>query len=329
MSAGGSFIISLDFELMWGVRDHRYISSYGDEIRNVHQVIPQMLELFQEFDICATFSTIGLLFHDSIKELKQFKPEHLPTYHNTKLSPYTEIAGLHEENSEYYIAPKLIEQISKAGQELGTHTYSHFYCLEPGQNALQFEADIKAALAIASSKGYSLRSLVFPRNQLKTEYLEVCKDLGLICYRGTEDHWLYKARNKENETRARRGLRLIDTYINISGYHTYRRSEILSDTLYNVKASRFFRPYSQGLKLLEPLKVRRIKNAMTYAAKTGTCFHLWWHPHNFGRNTEQNLSQLRELLKHFQALQKRYNYRSLSMSQLARELDDKSSVAFS
>ena len=44
----GKFVISLDFELMWGVRDKRTINDYGQNILNVHQVIPQTLELFRK-----------------------------------------------------------------------------------------------------------------------------------------------------------------------------------------------------------------------------------------------------------------------------------------
>ncbi len=319
MSSNGSFIISLDFELMWGVRDHSDIKSYGEEISKVHEVIPLMLELFQEFDIRSTFSTIGLLFHDNITELKQYKPDLLPSYINTKLSPYSEFAGLHEEKAQYFLAPKLIQRISEAGQELGTHTYSHYYCLEPGQNAKQFEADLKAALSLASAKGYKLSSLVFPRNQFNSEYLVVCKEVGLSSYRGTENHWLYQARSRENESRMRRALRLLDSYINISGHHSYAIADISTEPLCNIPASKFFRAYSKSMRIMEPLKLRRIKSSMTYAAKKGACYHLWWHPHNFSRNTEKNLDQLKELLMHYKALKAKYGFRSLSMSQLARE----------
>ena len=35
MDKQGYFVISLDFELFWGVRDKRTIEAYGKSIRNV------------------------------------------------------------------------------------------------------------------------------------------------------------------------------------------------------------------------------------------------------------------------------------------------------
>ena len=35
----GSFVISLDFELMWGVRDHRSIADYGDAVLGGREAI--------------------------------------------------------------------------------------------------------------------------------------------------------------------------------------------------------------------------------------------------------------------------------------------------
>ena len=41
---------------------------------------------------------------------------------------------------------------------------------------------------------------------------------------------------------------------------------------------------------------------------------MWWHPHNFGRETEANLAALDRLLAHFERLQGEYGMISLSMA---------------
>ena len=46
----GKFVISLDFELMWGVRDVKTIANYGNNVAGVHQVIPGLLKMFSEFE---------------------------------------------------------------------------------------------------------------------------------------------------------------------------------------------------------------------------------------------------------------------------------------
>lgn len=67
------------------------------------------------------------------------------------------------------------------------------------------------------------------------------------------------------------------------------------------------------LRFLEWLKVRRIKNSMTHAAKHGEIFHLWWHPHNMGIDQEENFKNLETILKHYQTLKRTYGIESASM----------------
>ena len=52
---------------------------------------------------------------------------------------------------------------------------------------------------------------------------------------------------------------------------------------------------------------------MTYAATHGRIYHLWWHPHNFGVNTDENLTFLRSILDHYQRLEQQAGFSSLTM----------------
>ena len=52
---------------------------------------------------------------------------------------------------------------------------------------------------------------------------------------------------------------------------------------------------------------------MTQAAKKNQVFHLWWHPHNFGNNTSENLIFLGEIIKHYVILKDTYGMKSLNM----------------
>ena len=62
MKENGKLVISLDFELLWGMRDKKTIETYGENILGVQQSIPKMIEIFNEYEINATFSTVGFLF---------------------------------------------------------------------------------------------------------------------------------------------------------------------------------------------------------------------------------------------------------------------------
>lgn len=322
--ANGTFIISLDFELMWGVRDKLSIAQYGEHIRGVHQVIPRLLDTFRRYGIRGTFSTVGLLFCETREELLASVPAEKPTYIDPNLSPYNGYFNQVGENGEqdpYHFAGGLIRQIQQyAEQEIGTHTFSHYYCLENGQTRAHFKADLEAAIRIADKYQLKLTSLIFPRNQFNDDYLKICGDLGICCYRGNERSWLYAAKNGEKETRFRRAFRLMDSYLNISGYNCYTDESLRGVYPVNVPSSRFLRPFSATLKPLEWLRMRRIKKAMTHAAKTNKVFHLWWHPHNFGVQQDANFAFLEEILRHYNQLREKYGFESQTMTDYAQKI---------
>ena len=320
----GKFVVSLDFELMWGVRDKKSIAQYGENVRGVHKVIPQLLELFRKYNINGTFSTVGLLFFENKETLLAGLPINKPQYIDDNLSPYNgyiNTIGTNSKDDLYHYAPNLIAEIQKfPEQEIGTHTFCHYYCLEEGQTIIDFKDDIKSAIEIAKKNNIKITSLIFPRNQFNNEYLNVCVELGIFCFRGNEKSWLYKAVKGAEESIFRRALRLLDVYINITGHNTYTDQYMASLMPINIPSSRFLRPYSSKISFLDSFRLHRIKSGMTYAAKHNQTFHLWWHPHNFGINQTKNFHFLEKILTHYQLLSQKYNFKSYTMSDLASSL---------
>ena len=321
----GKFVISLDFELMWGVRDKRTIDDYGQNIINVHKIIPRTLELFKKYEIKGTFSIVGFLFFKTKEELLAYLPVIKPNYKDKSLSPYEgnyiEHIGSDYQEDKYHFAPSLIEEIKKyPEQEIGTHTFSHYYCLEKGQTLESFREDIKKAIEIGKEQNIKITSLIFPRNQFNINYLQICSELGITCYRGNEHSWLYQAKSGEEESSFRRAIRLLDSYINITGHNCYSDDYMAKHTPINIPSSRFLRPYSSKLSFLESFRLERIKASMTFAAKNNLTYHLWWHPHNFGADMEANFNFLEKILTHYQELNKKYNFQSYTMSDLAKKM---------
>lgn len=318
---GGKMVISLDFELYWGVRDTRTLDTYQSNILGVQSVIPKLLHLFDQYQIKATFAIVGFLFCHNKKELLEHLPKQLPQYNNKNLSPYAHLIEKMNDDDltqPFYFAPELIQLIKKHVQhEIATHTFSHYYCLEVGQQATDFFYDLEAALTIASEYQINIISIVFPRNQYDTKYLDLCKDAGLQCYRGNPNHWIYQADTSESNHWIKRGIRLLDHYINITGHHCYKNTMPKDDTLINIQASRFLRPYTPFLSWFESIRLHRILSSMTHAAKNDLTFHLWWHPHNFGINQEANLKFLESILKHYQFLNIKYQFSSCTMAECA------------
>jgi hypothetical protein len=323
----GVFVISLDFELMWGVRDKRTIADYGAHILGVRQAVPAMLDLFAERAIACTWATVGLLFFAEKDEVLGALPERLPAYRDVRLSPYADVQamGADERSDPYHYGLSLLTRITQCPrQEIGTHTFSHFYCLEEGGDVAAFRADLEAARAAAERRGIRLCSIALPRNQLSVGHLEVCRELGLRAFRGNERIWFHRPRPEAQQRLLARGFRLMDTYLPIAGAHDHE--PIVVQGMVDVPASRFLRPAHRP-DLLWPLRLRRITAAMETAARRGTVYHLWWHPHNFGVNLEANLGFLRAILDHFRTLEERYGMRSMSMAAVADEVLDAAAQA--
>jgi hypothetical protein len=317
----GALVVTLDFELLWGVRD-RYPADGGAYRRNllgVRQAVPAMLALFRDYDVAVTWATVGALFAHSRTELEQFRPRELPAYQNPRLSVAQEPVGADEASDPLRFAPSLIKEIqSVPRQEIGTHTFFHAYALEPGQTRAAFAADLASAVAIAEHHGVRLRSIVFPRNQVNRSYLDLLPGFGLTSYRGNPGRWMYSASpGGRSSALARRAGRLMDTYAGGIRQVGSWTGVVQADGLCEVQASRFLRPYSPGLGRLDRLRAHRIRQELRVAAVDHGIYHLWWHPHNFGQHLQQNLDFLRRVLDDFAACRERYAMRSLSMSEVA------------
>lgn len=323
MTRTGIFTVSLDFELFWGVRDHRTVQDYGKALLGARRAIPILLETFAEHNVHVTWASVGFLFAANKDELAAHLPNIRPTYCNNTLDPYAYLPsiGHDEQDDPYHYANSLIKKIaSYPGQEIASHTFSHYYCLEPGQTQEAFRSDLEAAISLAKIHGYQLRSLVFPRNQYNADYLTVCDQLGFRTFRGNQPGWMYEPSNQSGNTWYKRLARLIDAYIKINGNNIYDLGNLPQSKPVNVPASRLLRPVSNTLKYLDPLRLARIKSEMSTAARRGMLYHLWWHPHNFGSRLAENMRFLEKILVHYGRLHQKYGMRSMNMDEVAYEV---------
>lgn len=317
----GALVISLDFAIHWGVR-YRYPArgTYAASLVGVRRVVPEMLRVFEEFDVAATWATVGFLFARSREELRQFSPDVRPSYSDASLSPYNEEIGDSESDDPLHYAPSLIAAIRAAPrQEIGTHTFSHYYCQEPGQDREEFRADLASAAAIAHQHGIQLQSIVFPRNQHNPDYDDVLLSNGIRCFRGNTPGWMYSATLlKDGKGPLMRGGRLLNAYLPLSGLRTSRWDRLVQPTgLCNLPASLFLKPYSPRLRQLESIRVQRIASLIHRAAVSREIVHLYCHPHNFGGNLEGNISTLRAILATFARYRESHGMQSLSMAGVA------------
>ncbi|MEM8609722.1 MAG: polysaccharide deacetylase family protein [Myxococcota bacterium] len=314
--ATGSFIISLDFELHWGVRDVVDVRSKRDHFLRAREAIPETLRLFREYEVHATWATVGFLFARNKRHLLEHAPSVRPRYDEARFDPYANLdqIGNDEKDDPFHYAGSLLRLVAETpGQEIGTHTFSHYYCLEQGQTRDAFEHDLRAAASIGEPFGNVTRSLVFPRGQHNPAYDDVLPHAGVETYRVPPTFFAYRPRRADQERLSQRAFRLVDSYVPIGGMHAHVPEAAATPA--PQRAGLFLRPYSPARRRLEPVRMARMKQAMASAAKGDRDFHLWWHPHNFGTNTRENLRMLTEILEAYRSLRDRHGWASRTMSE--------------
>jgi hypothetical protein len=319
----GIFVISLDFELHWGGFEKWPLATYKKYFENTRAVIPQMLTHFVKHEVHVTWATVGMLFHRSKQALLANAPSQKPSYTLSSLSAYHYIdqygLGENEASDPFHFAPSLIAQINDTPyQEVGTHTFAHYYCNERGQTVDEFKEDLRAAKRVAKDYQVNLKSLVFPRNQFNDQYLKVCMEEGITSVRSNPLDWFWHIESAVGESLWKRLNRGLDAYFPIGKKNTFRLNNIpVTEGLpVCLPASRLLRPYNPKEFFLNALKIARIKSEMTRAAKQREVYHLWWHPHNFGNYPEQNMTGLIEILEHYDHCRSRWDMQSMSMSEI-------------
>lgn len=320
-SQPGTFTLSLDFELYWGMRDETRLDAYKTNLAGVHQAIPLMLEIFKQQGIHATWATVGFIFFQDTADLLQHLPALKPDYHDPRINPYLHLPDTdrHPNLKPYYYAPELIRIIKACqGQEIASHSFSHYYTDETGASPTSFTADMNAAQQIAQRYGISLKTYVFPRQQYSPAYLEQLGENGIRSFRGNAKSVIYHAPEKHDRYYSlKRVMRFLDSLFNLAGHQTvipqvYRTC---GHTLINIPASRFFYPYCPS-PTINQLRLKRIMQGMTHAARKGEIFHLWWHPHNVGANIPENMQRLEQVIGHYHDLQKRYGMKNMNLGEI-------------
>ena len=329
-SMEGIFTISLDFELHWGVFDKKDRREREACYRNTLHLVPRMLELFAQYDVHVTWATVGSMFAKDQAEWEQLRPSIEPQYAVEKYSAYRWVSrnAMLPDYHWAHFAPDMVRAILQyPGQELGTHTFSHYYCLEQQDEPRAFEADLLSAQKAAALFGCQLTSLVFPRNQFNPAYLKTCFENGITTIRSNPSNWFWSPVTNRGSSLFRKLVRTADAYMQVGAQRTsYPLSsiDITPGEPLQLPASRFLRPWRSEYRFANKWRIRRLCQEMRLAAKHGECYHLWWHPENFGDHPEENMSGLLMLLEQYAKCRNKYGMTSWNMGEYATHLLDAS-----
>ncbi|HTB80550.1 MAG TPA: hypothetical protein VK717_06655 [Opitutaceae bacterium] len=286
ISAEKSVVISIDFEMRWGVHDlyRSDFNAYRKNLENCRPVVLATLAMLAARKLRATWATVGALGLNGWDEYFAFAPP-APAYRDPRLLVRKEYAELDPTGSLHF-APDLIERILVTeGQELGSHSFSHLYFREPGVLPQDFIDDMAAVEKLWRDRyGVVPVSLVFPRNQSAFE--DRLDDTSIKIWRGSEPAWFYDCTSQNKNTLLPRTLRLVDSVLPIVQRASYPEKKM-------VRAGIFIRfGLPEAFWWLQLCKLRHELNRLS----AGQILHLWWHPHNLGFDLDKGLSRLAQLL---------------------------------
>ena len=303
-----SVVISIDFELRWGVHDKVgfNLDSYRKQLEGAKEAVPSLLEKFETSNIKATWATVGALACQNWDEYEKRAPK-APSYWDKglKINPrYKEL----DPSGDLHFAPDLVEAIvNTPHQELASHTFSHLFFAEPGVMSHDAIADTQATRQVFEDK-YNItpRTIVFPRNQVA--FVPFLAEQGLRCFRGRESPWYCQLSGKADSHPLPRWCRLVDSFLPVN------RGEMMQKTsMLNIPASVFLRLYLPPS--LFKLHMARIKNELSLAKHKGLV-HLWFHPHNLGQNIQSSLKNLEQVLDYIAELKDKNQLASRTMTEL-------------
>ncbi|MBA3634390.1 MAG: polysaccharide deacetylase family protein [Acidobacteria bacterium] len=312
----GIFTISLDFELIWGTVDLFGIDSFRQAVEvERNEVIDRLLDLFNEFNIPATWCTVGHLFLENCRLTDGRKhPEIVPPLHKWHEKDwFTHDPCSDEANAPLFYGKSLIEKIlnNPVKQEIGSHSFSHIIFGDEGCSSENARTDIAECIKAAEKFNIKLNSFAFPRDEVG--HLDVLSEFGFTCYRGAIPKWYEQG---EGRSVVKRLAHFWDVIT--ASTPPVVLPEQAENGLLNIPGSMIFFPM-HGIRRYIPmsLRVKRACKGLDVAAEKKRIFHLWFHPTNMAFEIEQMFNGLRAILQHAAELRQDGVLEILSMSEIA------------
>jgi peptidoglycan/xylan/chitin deacetylase (PgdA/CDA1 family) len=301
----GTFVISLDFELAWGTRGRPAAAKVGPYLDGAREAIRGMLDLFEEFDISATWATVGALLMS--------QPGAQRRHRMITSSRFDDIPPGDHISAPNWYAEDVLDQILNCSvpQEIGCHTLTHLYVNTEPEGRQELADELDLFLELFNELGLPRpRSFVFPKAY--QAHFDLLADRDFYAYRGPEDRWYEHLPG----TLPAAGIRLVDS---IAGFTPQvRLCSHHSHNLWMVPASQFYAPF-MGVGRYVPLqsRVRKAINGLNHAARHGGVYHLWTHPFNMGLHIDELLGGLRQILSHADGLRNQRRLAVLTMAETA------------
>lgn len=275
----GTVVISVDAELGWGFHDRE--EPPAERIEAARPGWQTLLELFDEFEVPATWGVVGHLLMEDCDGAHVSHPLG-PNWFRCERERWVG-------RPELRYGRDLVEATARAGvdHEIGFQTFSH---VELGDDAVRPElarAECAAFFDAVPEEVSSVRSVVFPGNSVG--HRDVLAEWGLECYRGRppEDGGNGASVLRNPLAAATGGAPpVVEPRVDEFGLVDVPASMRLAEE--GSTARGLYR------KTLGDPVVRAARQGIDRAAESDGVFHAWLHPHDLIQ--ERDVRRVREVL---------------------------------
>lgn len=314
----GIFVLSLDFELIWGTADLGLDHFKKACLIERQVVIDRLLQLFEKYEISATWAILGHLFLDKCELTNGEKHPEIarPDFDWTNEDWFAHDPCGVENDDSIHLGKSLVDKIRncRVHQEIGSHSFSHIVFGDKGCSRETAENEINECVKLAAAQGIELKSFVFPRNEIG--YLDVLKKFGFESYRGVEPNWY---ENRSVSESLRRGLRLFDVLRAATPPTVLPEKNEIG--IWNIPGSAMYFPM-HGFRRYIPVsrRVSRTIKGLNAAAEKKQIFHFWFHPTNMVDEMDKMFDGLETILKYVGKLRESSEIEVLTMGEVVKLL---------
>lgn len=302
------FCLSIDLELLWGRHDLNYQPFIHPSARE-RPIIVELLKLFKQFEIPATWASVGHLFLANCNPHQGIKHPEI-TLPNNSFSWFSNDPSTSLNRDPLWYGKDIIRILRDSpGQEIGCHSFSHPDFTDSKMTREWAESELIACLKLAQENKIELKSFVYPRNRIR--FTELLFKYGFSAYRGSDPQ------EPKIPSFLLNIWQLIDLLLCIPHTtHALPEKQIL-----NLPASMYF-PSQRGLKKYIPagLRLKKAIRSIDQAIEKGEIFHMWFHPIDIMSDSDNLLKELKSILEYASNKAASGQLRIRNMSQIAEEM---------
>lgn len=301
----GTVVISLDAELGWGFHHEEPLPA--SRIRAARSAWVHLLDLFDEYDVPATWAIVG---HLLVGDCDGGHTGHPAGPQCCVSTP----SGLSRENT--WFDGGLVDHVAGANvdHELASHGFSHVHFAHEQMDREMADAECGAAAESLAARGHEPHSFVFPVNQVG--YRGLLDEYGFSCYRGTVPDRSGTIEKLANGVLQRETPPIVTPTVDEHG-------------LVNVPASLYLFSF-EGItrRVLDAVHedpiVSAVKRGLESLRGTDGVLHLWLHPHNV--TSDRDRRRMRRVLEAIEDARRQTGVQVETMETVARRVSENGAV---